>query len=85
VVAWPLVMDPLREGQPLRARLRLAVILVLAHPLRMGALALVLAAFLAASAVLAAALITVSVAYCALVAAHFVLPAADRLEGRPTP
>jgi hypothetical protein len=49
------------------------------------ALALVLAAFLAASAVLAAALITVSVAYSALVAAHFVLPAADRLEGRPTP
>jgi uncharacterized membrane protein YesL len=84
VVAWPIVLDPVREGESLRTRLRLAAILVLAHPLRMGALGLVLAALLAISAVLAAAIITVSVAYAALVAAHFVLPAADRLEGRQT-
>jgi uncharacterized membrane protein YesL len=82
VAAWPVVMDPVRNGEPLRGRLRLAVLLVLAHPLRMGALGLVLAALLMVSAVLTAAIVTVAVAYAALVAAHFVLPAADRLEGR---
>jgi uncharacterized membrane protein YesL len=84
VVAWPIVMDPVREGASIRARLRLAVILVLAHPLRMGALGLVLAALVVASTILTAAIITFAVAYAALAAAHFVLPAADRLEGRQT-
>lgn len=85
VAAWPVVMDPVRNGEPLRGRLRLAVMLVLAHPLRTGALGLVLAALLVVSAVLTAAIVTVAVAYAALVAAHFVLPAADRLEGRRAP
>ena len=84
VAAWPIVMDPLRETMPLRARLRLALILVLAHPLRFLLLSIVLAFVLAASALLAAALITFAAAYAALVAAHYVLPAADRLEGRET-
>ena len=84
VAAWPLVMDPLREDVPLRARLRLALFLVLAHPIRFVILALVLAVLLAVSTVLAAALIMFAAAYAALVAAHFVLPAADRLGGRPT-
>jgi uncharacterized membrane protein YesL len=84
VAAWPIVMDPLRETMPLRARLRLALILVLAHPLRFLLLSIVLAFVLAASALLAAALITFAAAYAALVAAHYVLPAADRLEGRQT-
>jgi uncharacterized membrane protein YesL len=84
VAAWPIVMDPLRETMPLRARLRLALVLVLANPLRFLLLSIVLAFVLAASALLAAALITFAAAYAALVAAHYVLPAADRLEGRQT-
>ena len=82
VAAWPIVMDPVREDEPLRARLRLAIILVLAHPVRIGVLALVLAAILAVGTVFAAAIITFVAVYAALVAAHYVLPAADRLEGR---
>jgi hypothetical protein len=82
VVAWPIVMDPLRVGEPFRRRLRLAVILVVAHPVRFGALAILLAGLLAVGTVLAAAIVTFMVAYTSLVAAHFVLPAADRLEGR---
>jgi hypothetical protein len=82
VVAWPIVMDPLRVGEPLRRRLRIALILVIAHPVRLGALALLLAGLLAVGTVLAAAIVTFMVAYASLVAAHFVLPAADRLEGR---
>jgi hypothetical protein len=39
---------------------------------------------LTVSAVLAAALVTFAAVFAALVAAHFVLPAADRLEGRRT-
>ena len=37
-----------------------------------------------ASTILVAAIITVAAAYLALAAAHYVLPSADRLEGRAT-
>jgi hypothetical protein len=84
IVAWPIVMDPVREDESLRVRLRLALVLVLAHPVRIGALAVALAILLSVATVLAAAIITFAAAYAALVAAHFVLPAADRLEGRET-
>lgn len=81
---WPLLVDPLRVELPVRTRFRLAGLLVLAFPLRLGLLALVLLVILAISTVLFAALLTISVAYCALVACHYVLPAADRFEGRAT-
>jgi hypothetical protein len=55
---------------------------VLAHPLRFAGLGAALAAFLALSTVLIVALATISVAFSALVASRFVLPAADRLEAR---
>ena len=48
------------------------------------ALAVLLVLFLAASALALPLLITVSVAFAALVAARYVLPAADRVEGRET-
>ena len=64
------------------ARLRLAALLAFAHPVRLGALALVLLVILAASTVVFAALVTVSVALCAFIACRYVLPAADRLEAR---
>jgi hypothetical protein len=84
VTTWPLLLDPLRAGEPIRRSLRLGALLAVAHPLRVGALALVLAVLLVASAVLVAALVTVSGALTMLIAARYVLPAADRLEGRAT-
>jgi hypothetical protein len=84
VVAWPIILDPLRASEPLRARLRLAGLLILAHPLRMGGLALLVGVFLAAATVAIAAIVTVALAFAFLVVARYVLPAADRLEGRET-
>jgi hypothetical protein len=81
-VAWPLLVDPARSDRPVRDRLRLAALLVLEHPGRVGALGLALGVFLVASTVAIVALITVSVAVAAMVAARYVLPAADRLEAR---
>ncbi|MDO8484468.1 MAG: hypothetical protein Q7S35_05935, partial [Candidatus Limnocylindrales bacterium] len=82
IVAWPLIVDPLRAQRPLTERLRLAGTLVLAHPVRFGALGAVVAVIGVVSAVLTAALLTISVAFIALVACRYVYPAADRLEGR---
>jgi hypothetical protein len=81
-VAWPILLDPNRASQPARSRLRLAALLVLAHPVRIGALGLALAVLVVVSTVAVVALVTVSIAFGALVAARYVLPAADRLEGR---
>ncbi len=85
LLAWtagPVLADPARAGQPIGGRLRLAALLVLAHPVRIGALGLVLAIFLVLSTIAIAALVTVSVSFAALVASQYVLPAADRLEER---
>lgn len=79
---WPLLFDPARADHPLRARLRLAALLVLAHPRRIGGLGLVLLAVFVISTIAFIALLTVSVAFSAIVAARYVLPAADRLEAR---
>jgi hypothetical protein len=84
LTVWPIVTDPERRDEPVRAGVRLGALLVLAHPVRIGALAFLLAALTVASTILVAAIITFAAAYIALVAAHFVLPAADRLEGRAT-
>ena len=81
---WPIVTDPERRDEPVRSCVRLGALLVLAHPIRLGLLAVVLAVISVASTILAAAIITFAAAYLALVAAHYVLPSADRLEGRQT-
>ncbi len=80
--AWPLLVDPVRAGRPVRARLRIAVLLVLAHPVRMTALGAVLAILIVASTIAFAALVSISIAFAALVVSRYVLPAADRLEAR---
>jgi hypothetical protein len=80
--AWPLLLDPARADRPVRERLRLTVLLVLAYPLRMGVLGAVLAVIVLASSVAVIALMTISVSFAALVATRYVLPAADRLEER---
>lgn len=80
IVAWPLIVDPARAAWPLRERLRLAGRLLLVDPLRWAALGLFVALVVAVSVVLTAAILTVSVAFVALVACRSVYPAADRLE-----
>jgi hypothetical protein len=82
VVAWPIVLDPVRGSEPMVARLRLAAMLMLAHPVRMAVFALLLGVFLGIATVAVAAIVTFGLALACLVAARYVLPAADRLEGR---
>ncbi len=82
VAFWPLLVDPARAAVPVTRRTRLAALVVLAQPLRFAALAAALALVLLASTIAFAALVSVSVAYVALVAARVVLPAADAFEAR---
>jgi hypothetical protein len=79
---WPIVADPNRVHDGLRANARMAAYLVLAHPVRMAALTIVLGVLYVASAIVFAALVTVSLAFAAVVACRFVLPALDRLEAQ---
>lgn len=79
---WPILADPNRVEYGLRSSARLAAYLVLAHPVRMASLAFVLGVLYVASAIAFAALVTVSLAFAAVVACRFVLPAADRLEAQ---
>lgn len=81
---WALLLDPLRAEMALPARLRLAAALVVLSPLRYGALLLLVVVLVFASVILFAALITLTVAFVALLSARYTLPAADRLEGRAT-
>lgn len=81
---WALLTDPVREDEPLRAKLRLAAVLVLLSPLRFAVLLLIVAFVLITSAIFFAALLTISVAFVALLATRYTLPAADRLERRET-
>jgi uncharacterized membrane protein YesL len=81
-VAWPILLDPARAAEPARERLRLAALLILAHPLRVAVLGLVLAVLVVVSTVAVVALVTVGVSFGALISARYVLPAADRLEVR---
>ena len=83
VVAWPIVLDPRRRDEPLAARLRLAAMLLVARPGRMFSLAALVGIFLGVATVAVAAIVTFALALAWLVAARYVLPAADRLEGRP--
>ena len=53
---------------------------MLAHPLRFAGLGLAMAVVTAFSIALTAAILTISVAFVALVACRSVYPAADRLE-----
>ena len=82
VAFWPLLVDPAREAITLARRARLAGLVVLASPLRFGALVAALAVIALVSAVALPALLSVSIAFIALVSARVVLPAADRLEAR---
>lgn len=82
IVAWPLVVDPHRAGYSLGRRLRLVGLLLLAFPGRFAVLGIVIAVIAAVSAVLLAALLTISVSFIALVACRYIYPVADRYEAR---
>lgn len=84
LVAWPLIMDPERDAVPIRPRLRLALVVILLHPARIGGFALLMGVVVALSGVLIAPLLTFMVAIVWLAVARWVLPIADRVEGRET-
>jgi hypothetical protein len=84
VVAWPVLADPALNGEPARARLRLAGYLVLGAPLRMAALAVLAVALWIVSTIAFAAIVTITVSFVACVSCRVVLPDADRLAERLT-
>jgi hypothetical protein len=84
LVAWPLLLDPERDGVPIRPRLRLALVVILLHPARIGGFALLMGALVVLAGVLVAPLLTFMVALIWLAVARWVLPIADRVEGRET-
>jgi len=81
---WPLLVDPARDATPVGARARLAGLVVLAHPARFASLGASVAVVTIVSVVAFAALLSVSVAFIALVASRVTLPSADQLEARLT-
>ena len=79
--AWPLLLDPQRLAMAPSTALRLGLAVVRTHPIRLTAITLVEAALIFASVeTLVLAIFLPS--YGILVAAHAVLPIADRLESR---
>lgn len=82
VASWPILADPGRDGWPFLRVIRLAVLVCLARPGRMTLLTVIIGAILALSTVVFPAVVLVSVAYTSLVATRYVLPLADRVEGR---
>ena len=84
LVFWTLLADPARAAWSAADVARLTGLLLLARPAMLAGLGLATAVVLIISAILVAALLIVSVAYAALVTAHRVLPAADRLSARST-
>lgn len=82
VVAWPVLADPARTGEPARERLRLAGYVVLAAPLRVTALTIIAVVLWVVSTIAFAALVTITVAFVACLSSRVVLPDADRLAER---
>ena len=86
LLAWPLLLDPERDGEPIRRRLWLALLIVALHPIRVGLYALTMGVLTLISIVFIAPLVTAAVSLLWLVDARYVLSIADRLEGRlPAP
>jgi len=81
---WPLLFDPLRKDERITELVRLALVVILVSPVRYLMLMFVLGVFLVISTILAAAIVTISIAYFALTMAFYAIPGADRIEGRRT-
>jgi hypothetical protein len=82
VTIWPLLADPDRDHQPIRTRLFLGLRVFFARPLQIGAIGLLSAGMLYAGLALLTPLLFVP-GLAALLAAHQVLPAADRISPLP--
>ena len=81
---WPLLFDPVRQDESIRTLIKLAFIIILVKPGRYFLLMAVVGGILFISTILAAAIVTISMAFVALVLAEYAIPAADRIEGRHT-
>jgi len=77
---WVLLVDPDRDDQPIRAKVRVAALLMVAAPGRLSWLAFLLFLVLVISTVAIVALLTIAPAYALLVSARYTLPLSDRLE-----
>jgi hypothetical protein len=77
---WPLLVEPRRAGRSVLATARLAAMVVLANPIRMGGIGLIVVLVGVVGTVAAAAIATFALAWIALAACRVVLPLADRLE-----
>lgn len=84
VVAWPLLLDPVRDSMSVRSRLHLAAHILVREPMRLGLLAGLLAGGLLVAGILIVPLGTFAVAAAWLASVRYVLPLADLIEGRPT-
>lgn len=84
LVAWPLLLDPERDAEGLRSRLRLALVVLLAYPVRIGLFAMLIGAVLVIATVAIAPIITFAIGLAWLAITRYVLPIADRIEGRET-
>jgi hypothetical protein len=82
VVVWPVMVDPARQHLDLRDDLRAAAEVLLTEPRRVAGLALSVAVVVVVSVVLTVAILTVSVAFVALLACRTVYPILDRIEAR---
>jgi hypothetical protein len=82
VVAWPILLDPAHDAVSIRARLRLAFLVVLLEPRRVAGLAIAGGLVLLASTLLIAPVLTFSVSYVWLLAAGYALPLADGVAAR---
>lgn len=78
-IAWPVALDPVAAPDPVSDRLRLAAAVAACAPGRTALTALVLVVVVVVGLVLVVALLTVAMAFAALIATHRVLPDADRL------
>lgn len=77
---WPLLVDPRRAGRSVVATARLAALMVLGHPIRMGGLGVIVVILGVVGTIAAAAIATFLLAWIALATCRVVLPLADGLE-----
>jgi hypothetical protein len=77
---WLVTVDPAREAWSFRDQVTVVGYLLLAEPRRLIVLGVVQLALLVVAAFLVAVLLLVAVAFVALLTAHAVLPAADRVS-----
>jgi hypothetical protein len=82
VAAWPVLVDPRRDGEPVLHKLQVAGLVVIGRPGRLLIVTVLILLILAASTVLLAGIALFGVAFASIVATRWVLPTADELETR---